>query len=112
LEAIIGRHAIQSKGLPLDARSEFVSQNLSTVLIPLVYALNPKKIIIWGDVDQLVTEKLQAKINDQTLWSSRVSIQVHMSTLEKNAIALGACSIALHHLFQQPGLIATHTIPN
>ena len=110
LEAIIGRNAMQSQNFDTHGHSEFVSEHLSAVLIPLVYAINPQKIIIWGDVDQFITKKLQAKIIHKTLWPSMSSIQVHISTLGKNAIALGACSIALHHLFLQPGLIATHTI--
>ena len=110
LEAIIGRHAVKQKKLAPHKLSETISQNLSFVLVPLIYALNPQKIIIWGDVDQFITKKLQAKIINKTLWPSMTSIQVDISPLGKNAIALGACSIMLHHLFQQPGLIATQTL--
>ncbi len=110
LEAIIGRHAIQKSSIPLHEQAEFISQNLSFVLVPLIYALNPQKIIVWGDVDQFITKKLHAKIINKTLWPSMTSIQVDISPLGKNAIALGACSIMLHHLFQQPGLIATQTL--
>lgn len=110
LEAIIGRHAIQKRTFAPHEKSEFISEHLSFVLVPLIYALNPQKLIVWGDVDQFITKKLQAKIINKTLWPSMTSIQVDISPLGKNAIALGACSIMLHHLFQQPGLIATQTI--
>ena len=110
LEATIGRHALQKKKVTHEETSSFVSEHLSFAVLPLVYAINPQKIIIWGDINIDTTQKLQKKISENTLWPSMNSIQVQISPLGKNAIALGACSIALHHLFQQPGLIATPNI--
>ena len=106
LEATIGRKALKHKNLPQKERVEFIVKNLSFALSPLIYALNPRKIIIWGDVTPQITQALEGKLTAQTQWPSIKEITVEISTLGKNAIALGACSIIMHHIFQHPGLIA------
>jgi predicted NBD/HSP70 family sugar kinase len=113
LEAVIGRHALQknTNRTPIED-AEFIAEQISFAILPLIYALNPQQIILWGDIEVSVPHQLQKRISAKTLWPSLTNMTVEVSPLGKNAIALGACSIALNHLFQQPGLIANQPIHN
>ena len=105
LESIIGSKNLAKSTMSPEEKASFIAAHLSIVVVPLIYSLNPQAVILWGDIDTDVLDQLSTRIAAKTLWPSLRDITVELSPLGSNAIAIGACSIALHHLFNQPGLM-------